>query len=184
MRLKIYLKIIKEYQNIYEFYNKIFKSFCDENDIKIYSTYNEGKAVVIERFNRTFKTWMWKEFTKQGNQKWLHLINPLLEKYNNKVHSSIGVSPIEASEKPELVTEKEVELNIIKIPKFSIGDYVRIYKKKKHFEKGYTHKWTNEMFIVNKISYTNPITYGVKDLNNENILGQFYKEELQKSNYI
>ena len=57
--------IFEEYQRIprylwvdngTEFYNKTFKSFCDENDIKIYSTYNEGKAVVIERFNRTFKT--------------------------------------------------------------------------------------------------------------------------------
>ena len=53
------------------FFNKTFKSFCVENDKKMYATCNEGKAVVIERFNRTFKTWMWKEFTKQGNQKWL-----------------------------------------------------------------------------------------------------------------
>ena len=65
--------IFEEYQRIpkfvwvdngTEFYNKTFKSFCEENNIKIYSTYNEGKAVVIERFNRTYKNWMWKEFTK------------------------------------------------------------------------------------------------------------------------
>ena len=74
---------------------------CEENNIKIYSTYNEGKAVVIERFNRTYKNWMWKEFTKQVSQNWLHLIKPLLEKYNNKVHSSLGISPQSASKTPE-----------------------------------------------------------------------------------
>jgi len=176
-----------------EFYNKIFKSFCEENEITIYSTYNEGKAVVIERFNRTFKTWMWKEFTKQGNQKWLHLIKPLLEKYNNKIHSSTGISPIDCSmrsNKSEDINAKDFK-KIHKKKKFEIGDYVRIYKKKKHFEKGYTHKWTNEIFIVDKIFYddprsgnlVDPITYGIRDLNNEEILGRFYTEELQKTSF-
>ena len=38
-----------------EFYNKIFKKWLNDNNIEMYSTFNEGKAVVIERFNRTFK---------------------------------------------------------------------------------------------------------------------------------
>ena len=126
---------------------------------------------------------MWKEFTKQGNQKWLHLINPLLEKYNNKIHSSLGISPIEASEKPENISTTEVQIKNTKKPKFAIGDYVRIYRKKKHFEKGYTYKWTNEIFIINKIFFTNPITYGIKDLKDEEILGRFYTAELQKTSF-
>ena len=38
-----------------EFYNNVFKKWLVENEIKMYSTFNEGKAVVIERFNRTLK---------------------------------------------------------------------------------------------------------------------------------
>ena len=43
-----------------EFYNRTFKKYLEQNNIHMYSTHNEGKAVVVERFNRTMKTWMWK----------------------------------------------------------------------------------------------------------------------------
>ena len=57
-------------------------------------------------------------------------------------------------------------------PKFKIGDKVRISKyKRKIFDKGYTPNWTEEIFIVNEIKYTNPITYKIKDMNNEEIKG-------------
>ena len=86
-----------------EFYNKIFDKFLKENEIELYSTENEGKAVVIERFNRTIKNWMYKKFTEQGNRKWVEILQPLVERYNNKVHGSIGVTPKEASENPESI---------------------------------------------------------------------------------
>ena len=39
--------------------------------------------------------------------------------------------------------------------KFSIGDNVRITKKKKTFDKGYTQRWTNEVFKISKIQFDN-----------------------------
>jgi hypothetical protein len=66
-------------------------------------------------------------------------------------------------------------------PKFSVGDKVRITKKKKTFEKGYTPRWTEEIFTVSKIQYTDPITYKITDMNGEDIQGTFYEQELQKS---
>ena len=66
-------------------------------------------------------------------------------------------------------------------PKFKIGDRVRITKKKKMFEKAYTPKWTEEVFTVSKIQYTDPPTYKIKDYNNEEIAGTFYEQELQKT---
>ena len=69
-----------------------------------------------------------------------------------------------------------------KLSKFKVGDKVRISKyKRKLFDKGYTPKWTEEVFIINKIQYTNPITYKLKDLNNEEIQGSFYEAELLKA---
>ena len=57
-------------------------------------------------------------------------------------------------------------------PKFKIGDKVQISKcKRKTLEKGYTPNWTEDIFTVDKIQYTNPITYKIKDLNNEGIQG-------------
>ena len=49
------------------------------------------------------------------------------------------------------------------------------------FDKSYTLNWSAEIFIVDKIQYTNPITYKIKDLNNEEIQGSFYEPELVKA---
>ena len=67
-------------------------------------------------------------------------------------------------------------------PKFRVGDKVRISKYKRNvFDKGYTPNWTKEVFMIDKIQYTKPITYKRKDLNNEEIQGSFYKPELLKA---
>ena len=158
----------------------------------MYSTFNEGKAVVVERFNITLKQMMWKEFTIQGNQKWLGskatsgneavpgVLPKLIDKYNNKIHSSIGVSPNEASENPEILNNK-VNSNSKSKPKFKVGDRVRIFKYKYKFDKGYTAKWTNEIFKISEVIKSIPIVYRIKALDNEEILGRFYQNELQKT---
>ena len=67
-------------------------------------------------------------------------------------------------------------------PRFKVGDKVRIGKyKKKVFYERYTSNWTEEIFLVDKIQSTNPITYRLKDLNNEDIQGSFYEPELVKA---
>ncbi|XP_065642283.1 uncharacterized protein LOC136073918 [Hydra vulgaris] len=66
-------------------------------------------------------------------------------------------------------------------PKFSIGDKVRIIKKKGAFEKGYTPRWTEEVFTISQVQYTDPPTYKITDYNNEEIQGTFYEQELQKT---
>ena len=58
--------------------------------------------------------------------------------------------------------------------KYKKGDKVRISKYKRHFEKGYTSKWTEEIFTIDKINMANPVTYQVRDLNNGKILGSFH----------
>ena len=70
-----------------------------------------------------------------------------------------------------------------KKPKFKVGDKVRISKYKRQiFDKGYTPNWTEEIFIIENIQNTNPVTYKIKDLNDEEIKGSFYEPELQKAN--
>ena len=76
----------------------------------------------------------------------------------------------------------EQEISQTAKPKFKVGDKVRISKyKRKVFDKGYTPNWTEEIFVVDKIQYTNPITYKIKDLNGEIILGTFYGRELSRA---
>ena len=169
--------------------SKYFDKFLKENDIKLYHTENEGKSVFAERFIRTLKNKMWKYFTAVGNQKWNNaLLQKIVNEYNNTVHSSIHVTPKEASEKPELVKEINEQHNhendnLKEKIKFKIGDKVRIFKYKNKFEKGYETKWTKEIFIVDRIYYTKPITYSLRDLNGEKILGRMYGNEMQKSKF-
>src|SRR5207249_11235546 len=80
-----------------EFINKDFKKFLSDNEIGLYQTYNEGKAVVIERFNRTLKEKMWRYFTETNTNKYIAILPKLLSEYNNRIHSTIKMTPTEGS---------------------------------------------------------------------------------------
>ena len=65
--------------------------------------------------------------------------------------------------------------------KFKFGDKVRISNyNRKVFDKRYRPNWT-EVFKVDGIQYTNPVTYKLKGLNNEEITSSFYQPELLKA---
>ena len=164
-----------------EFYNKDVKSL----GIDMYSTDNEEKSSVIERWNRTMKEKMFKYFSANSTRRYIDVLNDMVSLYNNTKHSSIKMTPVKASMK---TNEKVVWMKLYGginakpiNPKFSIGDKVRISKKKKTFEKGYTPRWTEEVFTVSSVQYTDPPTYKITDDNNEEIQGTFYEQELQKT---
>ena len=169
-----------------EFYNKHVKDLLDRNKITLYSTQNEEKSSVVERWNRTIKTKMWKLFTALGKTKYIDILPKLVKEYNNTKHSSIKMTPVEASKKKnEGIVYFNLYGDMVKSSsklKFKIGDRVRISKKKrKTFDKGYTPNWTEEIFVIDKIQYTTPITYKLKDLNDEEIQGFFYEPELLRA---
>ena len=163
-----------------EFYNKNVKYL-----IELYNTENEEKSSIVERWIRTIKE-MWKYFTDNNTYTYINILPDLVEDYNNTVHSSTKLTPVEASKKKnELTVWRNLYPDRLKIrdltPKFSVGDEVRISKKKKTFEKGYTTRWTEEIFMITRIQNTNPITYKIADLKGEEIDGTFYEPELQKT---
>ena len=169
-----------------EYYNKNMKELLDKNKIVMYSTENEEKSSVCERWNRTIKNKMFKRFTIQNNTEYLDMLPKLVAEYNNTKHRSIGMTPVEASKKKN---ESDVYLKLygkmertLTKPKFKVVDKVRISKYKRPvFDKGYTPNWTEEIFTVDKIRYTNPVTYKLKDELGEEITGSFYEPELQKA---
>ena len=123
------------------------------------------------------------EFIVRGNTVYLDILQKILEQYNNTKHSSIKMTPVGASKKKNESAVYFILYGDIKRlsskPKFKVGDKVRISKyKRKVFDKGYTPNWTEEIFLVDKIQSTNPVTYRLKDLNNEEIQGSFYEPKL------
>jgi len=121
---------------------------------------------------------MFKYFTANSTRKHVDILDKLVDRQNNTVHSSIDMTPKEASVR-NLYGNYTPQRRMT--PKFKVGDKVRITRKKGVFEKGYTARWTEEVFTVSEVRYIDPITYKIVDYNNEEIKGSFYEQELQKA---
>ena len=160
-----------------EFYNNVFQKWLSDNDINMYSTYNEGKSVVAERFIRTLKNKLYKHMTATGKNVYYDVLDDVVNEYDNTKHSTIKIKPIDVKNNKRVYIDEHNE----KDSRFKVGDRVRISKYKNIFAKGYTPNWSTEIFIVDKINDTVPYTYNLKDLNDEEIIGCFYDKELQKT---
>lgn len=116
-----------------EFYNKDVKKLFKENNIIHFSTHSNVKASIVERFNRTLKEKMWKYFTENKTNKWIDILDSLIDNYNSSYHRSIKMSPLLASNKEN---SSQVENNLygniknieMKKPRYKVGDKVRINK--------------------------------------------------------
>ena len=144
----------------------------------MYSTYNEGKSVVAERFIRTLKNKLYKHMTAIGKNVYYDVLDDVVNEYNNTKHNTIKMKPKDVKDGNKRVY---IDEHNKKSARFNVGDRVRISKFKNIFAKGYTPNWSREIFIINKINDTVPYTYSLKDLNDEEIIGSFYDRELQKT---
>ena len=155
------------------------KKWLRDNDIVMYSTHNEGKSVVAERFIRTLKSKIYKYMTSISKNVHIDKLDDIVDEYNNAYHTTIKMKPIDVKDNTYINIDKKIN---DKDPKFTVGDHVRISKYKNIFAKGYTLYWSEEVFVIKKVKNTVPWTYVIKDLNGEEITGTFYEKELQKTN--
>ena len=144
----------------------------------MYSTQNEGKSVVVERFIRTKKNKIYKHMTAISKNVYFNVLNDIADKYSNTYHKTIKMKPIDV--KSDSFAEYNEDSNE-KDPNFRVGDHIRISKYKNIFAKGYAPNWSEEIFVVPSF-FTVPWTYVISDLNGEEIVGSFYQKELQKTN--
>ena len=141
----------------------------------MYSTHNEGKSVVAERFIRTLKSKIYRHRTSISKNLYIDKLDDIVNEYNNTYHTTIKMKPIDVKDNTYINTDKEINNKDPKFkinnkdPKFKVGDRVRISKYKNIFAKGYTRNWSEDVFVIN-------------DLNGEEIMGTFYEKELQKTN--
>lgn len=171
-----------------EFFNKFFQQLMNEYGINHYFTYSKMKASIVERFNRTLLTKLWKIFSLQGSFKWLKTLKSVTNTYNDTVHRTIKMKPSEVNitNSNRILRDsyrKNNTLNTQYRPKFKMNDYVRISKFKSIFEKGYTPSWSTEIFQIYEVQLNNPITYLLKDLTGIKISGSFYEQELMATKY-
>ena len=158
-----------------EFYNNIFQDFLNKNDIKLYSRNSSYGAVFAERFNRTIRDLLKKIVFEKGDAKWIDILPTITKQYNNRIHSSTKLTPIQASLKKN---EGYVYKNLLdkrkKVkPKFQINDLVRTADLKKTFSKGDTTSWSYKLYKITEIINDTIPSYrldNLKERYNESLL--------------
>ena len=167
------------------FFSKEMLKYFEDNNVTIYHNNSHLKAVNIERFNRSLRELMMKQFVKNNNTVWYNILPKLIKTYNNRYHSTIKMKPIEVNKSNERYIKQNIYTydKINKIPKYKINDLVRISLKRRDvFDKPSGNiKWSEELFRIYDINISDVIMYKLKDMNDEIIEGSFYEKELQKT---
>ncbi len=169
-----------------EFMNHHFQTLLKKRKIHFFTSHNvETKASVVERFNKTQKTKLWKYMEYKNSDHFVHLLPKFVASYNNTYHRSIKMAPKQVNSKNQekvwyhLYGKDQIEPTV-KI-KLKIGDIVRITIYHRNFRRGFHPKWTDEVFTICKVyKKLTPARYVIKDDEGEVVEGTFYAEELQK----
>ena len=158
--------------------------FLKQNEIQIYSTNSDLKAVFVESFNRTLLDLIKEPMYIEGKACWLNHLDAALEKYNNRVYGTTKMTPFEMVTNSDKPIPHPIPIDNKKMPKFQVGDIVSVLDKRTIYSKLYTTNWNRELFKKHKVNKTNPVTYGLVDENNEQIDGKYYEQELLRSVFI
>ena len=153
-------------------------SWLQDNNIEMYSINNKGKSFLTERCIRNLKNKIYKYMTATSKNVYIDKLDNIVNKYNNMSHRIIKMKPVDV--KPSIYIDFNKENNK-ESPKFKFGDQVKISKFKNIFAKVYVANWSEEIFVNKKVKNTVPWTYLISDLNRVEIVGNFYRKELQKN---
>ena len=166
-----------------EFENRHVLSLFREHNIELFSVKSAYKAAIVERWNRTLKSKLWKYFTMSTKQNWTRVLQDVVDSYNKSIHRTIKRKPIDVTRENVAEVREEVYLKRSRSKEKSdinVGDKVRISKVKSIFEKGYLPNWTEEIFTVASINRKySPISFKLKDYQDEIIEGSFYRQEIE-----
>ena len=80
-----------------KFYNNLFTSFLKIDNIEMYSTHNDEKSIIAERFIRTLKKKIFKHMTAVLKNVYIDMLDDIVNKYNNTVHRTIKMKPIDVT---------------------------------------------------------------------------------------
>ena len=149
-----------------------------------FSTSGNTKASVVERFNRTLKKRLYHYFTVKNTLKYLPVLKELVTGYNRSYHRSIKMAPEKVTMSNEGRVWKMLYAQRLgakrKKAKLKVGDRVRLNKKYRVFKKSYLPGWTEEVFLVVRVTLGVVPTYKINEWDGTPLTGTFYGEDLQK----
>ena len=157
-----------------EFYNSIFQNFLKSKNIQHYSRFTDKGPSIAERVIRTIRNLLKKPVFEKGNADWLSELPSVIKQYNNTIHSSTKMKPIDASKKSN---EKEVYSNLqdkrkILNPKYKLGQLVRTADIKRVFSKEDSTNWSYKLYTITEVIHDTIPAYRI------NYLPERYNEKL------
>ena len=171
-----------------EFTNKHMVKFCKENDIILKHPYTLGHAPHVERVGLTLQNLIYKFINVKMTYRFIDALPLLVKTYNERKHRSIGMSPNQGedpSNHEHIRAMHESYYESIKPTKrirFKLGDIVKIVKLEAKFGRGYDKKAPEELFKISNIIRKFPrVLYEIVSLDNQEIIGRFYQEQLVKA---
>ena len=158
-----------------EFYNNIFQNLLKSKNIHHYSRFTDKGPSIAERVIRTIRNLLKKPVFEKGNADWLSELPSVIKQYNNTIHNSIKLTPLQASKKSN---ERKVYSNLqddreIQKPKFSLGDLIRTADVKRVFSKGDSTNWSYKLYTITEVIHDTIPSYRINYLPeryNENLL--------------
>ena len=159
------------------------QAFFKAKGVTHFSTHGDSHGAVVERFNRTLKTKMYRYFTAHNTLNYMTALPLLVKQYNHTFHCSIQEKPVNVNQSNEHAIWYRLygHQGKAKPPKCKVGDKVRLNKKFRVFKKSYLPQWTEEVFLVKTIYTRQPVvTYKLTEWDGEDIKGTFYEQDVQK----
>lgn len=182
-----------------EFYNGSVRAFLREQNVELFSTNSPFKCALVERFNRTLKTMLYKYFTAHKTKRWYDVLDNMVRAYNQRPNRTIGAAPatVLTAEDDTRVwrrvyyDSKEAQLLRADVHPANAdnmantGDRVRISLTKGHFDKGYVPNWGREQLVVKDVVPPNRggrprLVFKLSDTQGQALNGQYYPEEVQR----
>ena len=158
-----------------EFYNSIFKNFLKSKNIHHYSGYTDKRPSIAERVIRTIRNLLKKPVFLAGNADWVSELSSITKQYNNTIHHSIKMTPIQASKKvnEKLVFSNLQDRRVKRQAKYKLGQLVRTADIKKVFSKGDSTNYSYKLYTITEVIHDTIPSYRINYLPeryNQNLL--------------
>lgn len=167
-----------------EYSNSIVKDYLKSRFINLIHPESDIKCSVVERFNRTWETRLYKYFTYSGTVKWLDAGKKIVDGINKSYHRIIKCTPEEVftgKKQPADAVARMEEEQKQKVPRYKVGTRVRMSRPDSVFRRGYKSNWTDEVFQILYAYPGNPPVYRLVDEEGEDIMGIVYEQEMVKA---
>lgn len=162
------------------FHGRVVQKWLTEQGIKNYTTKSAIKAPGVERAIRSVRLALQRYFQSSSTFRWLEQLQVFTDNYNNRMHSSTKLKPLDLATDPMLTVSPKHDPTPVAYKLPPVGAYVRLNRDRSVFDKEASGTWTTEVFRIVRHNISQPIPLTVlHDLTDKPIAGSFYPEEYQ-----